>query len=211
LGGITVRGFEAMFAGFAAIYLVFLLLVPLSLAVPYVVLRMRDARSERPDPQLGLKAAMYFFFSLGIMLFLSGLTTLVVDLLVDEGRMPGGGLTEAQRISFAFMVAGLIFTLLHLGLVKSMTNDRNPAARRMFMGWRMAIHGLVILSVITALLVIYFQKEFGGPGTLKLRKSLWGVLLVWLPSWILHLVLLWVYSRPLYEPRRAESDRDWDR
>jgi hypothetical protein len=220
VGGFAVPFIRELIGAVAVIWISLLVVVPLSFAIPYAILRMRDTRSEKPDPQVGLKSAMYFFFSLGIMLFLFGLTMLVVDLIArDRPELPPGmrrdeGLNETQRVSLALMVAGLIFTLLHLGLVKAMTNDRNPASRRMFAGWRSVIHGLVILVVVTVLLVIYFQKDFGGEGTLRVRKQLWATLLVWTPSWILHLVLLWFYSRPLYEPSRTldRPDRpEWQR
>jgi hypothetical protein len=198
-----------MFAGFAAVFVGIMVFVLISFAIPYAVLRMRDARSEKPDPKLGLKAAMYYFFSLGIMLILFGLTWLVMDFLMTEQR-PVDWFTPERRVAVAFMISGLFFTIVHLALVKVMTNDRNPAARRMFAGWRMAIHGLVVISVVTGLLAIYIQKNYGDVPE-RDRKGLWGVLLVWLPSWVIHLVLLWFYSQPLYEPRRSDSGPDWDR
>jgi hypothetical protein len=206
-----VAGLEALFAGIAAVWAVILGVVLLSFAIPYAVLRIRDIRSERPDPQIGMKAAMYFFFSIGIMLFLTGLTVLVVDLIVSPDRRGQTGLTENQRTSLALMVSGVLFAIIHLVLVKAATNDRNPAARRIFAGWRMAIHGMTVISLVTALLVIYFQKDFGGEGTLRTRKTLWGMILIWVPSWVLHLVLVWFYSRPLYEPSRSPERPDWER
>jgi len=208
--------FSARFAAMVVIWVVALITTLLSFAIPYAILRIRDVRSERPDPQMGLKAAMYFFFSIGIMLFLNGLTVLVWDLLVIQPKRPllfpqMKGLDPIQRIAIAGMVSGLIFALLYLGLVKGMTNDRNPAARRMFAGWRMAFHGLVVIVVVTVLLAIYFQEDFGGERTLDTRKGLWGVLLVWGPSWILHVVLVWFYSQPLYEPRRSDDRSEWQR
>jgi hypothetical protein len=177
-----------------------------SLAVPYVVLRMRESRSASPDPQIGVKAALYFFFSFGIVLFLTGLTTFVMDLLVDK-RPPAvaQGLNDVQRASLGVMVSGFFFAVLHLGLVKAMTNDRNPTARRTFAGWRLAIHGMVVILAVTTILGILFQKDFGGAGLEDLRKQVLGVMMVWIPSWIIHLVLLGRHSRPLYEPSRLHD------
>jgi hypothetical protein len=206
------RGFEFIIGGMVSIYGMLFLGLVLSLAVPYVVLRLRDSRSEKPDPQIGIKSALYFFFSVGILLFLNGLTALVVDLLVNTpAKVPGQGLTYMQRLSLAFMTSGALFALLHLGLVKATTNDRDRAPRRIFAGWRLAIHGIVVIFTTTILLVILFQKDFGGEAMKDARKALLGTLLVWVPSWILHLVLVGVYSMPRYEPSRSSGGVDWER
>src|SRR5687768_8057995 len=52
-------------------------LMPLTLgglAVAYLALRIRDARAEPPDPQVGFKAAAYSFLTTGILLALSGVS-----------------------------------------------------------------------------------------------------------------------------------------
>jgi hypothetical protein len=174
----------------------------ISLAIPYIVLRMRDSRSGTPDPQIGIKAALYYFFSVGIILFLTGLTTLIMDILVDKKAAPGQGMNAVQRTSLGVMTSGAFFALLHLALIKGATNDRNPAARRIFAGWRLAIHGMVVVLTSTIFLGILFQKDFGGDSLKDVRRQLLGVLLVWVPSWVLHFVLVRVYSQPLYEPSR---------
>jgi hypothetical protein len=191
----------------------------LALAIPYAILRLRDTKNDKQDSQLGIKAALYFFFSVGILLFVSGLTTIVVDLLLESKALdlqprdrfappglppapvPNPGLSDGQRTGLALMVAGVVIALLHLGLVKAMTNDsRSLATRRIFAGSRFAIHGIVIVMAFTSLLIVLFQKDFGPK---DLRKALFGVLLVWIPSWALHLVLVAYYSRQLYEPTRT--------
>jgi hypothetical protein len=204
-------------------FLSFIFLLP-SFAIPYLVLRLRDSRNEKQDPQLGLKAALYFLFSVGVLLFLYGLTTLVVDLLLDRqffrprviGGVPGApaaqkGLTPMQRIALALIIAGVVVSLLHLGLVKLITDDRALPARRMFAGWRLVIHSIVIVTTFTTLMILLLLKVEGANGEkvlTELRKMMFGVLLVWIPSWVLHLVLLWFYSKPLFVPVRAVDT--WD-
>src|SRR5437588_12018229 len=101
-------------------------LLLLALAIPYAVLKVRDARGDQPDPQVGLKVGLYFFFSIGVVLLLYGLTTIVVDLLLDtkesrpavERRDPFGpaenlpekdkGPSIQQRIGWAMVVAGFV-------------------------------------------------------------------------------------------------------
>jgi hypothetical protein len=192
----------------------------LALAIPYAILRYRDAKSDRSDPQLGLKAGLYYFFSVGILLALAGLNILVVDLMVNpEGQggpaggggvlggppAPARGLTQGQRTGLAMLLSGFLFTMLHLVLVKTMTRDRiSPAPRRMFVGWRFAIIGMIMIIAFTGLLITLFQKDFGEKDA---RKTFFGTLVVWVPAWVVHLVLLAVYSRGMYEPDRL--GRDW--
>jgi hypothetical protein len=184
-----------------------------SFAVPYLILRLRDSRNDRADTQLGLKSALYFLFSMGIILFIYGLTALVVDLLLDHRVfnnpplpiVPQKGLTQMQRIGIALIVAGLVVALLHLALVKLITQDRAVAVRRMFAGWRLIIHSIVVVSAFTVLMIVLLMKDENEGvhrSLVETRKMMFGVLLVWVPSWILHLVLLAYYSRPLYEPSR---------
>jgi hypothetical protein len=60
------------------------LIVPvvlLGFAVAYVSLRIRDSRSETPDPDLGIKSAYHAFMTTGILLILTGLTISATDFL----------------------------------------------------------------------------------------------------------------------------------
>src|SRR5262245_59057089 len=58
-------------------------LVLVALAVAYLGLRIRDARAEQPDPELGIKAGYHAFLTTGILLALTGLSIAVIDLLGD--------------------------------------------------------------------------------------------------------------------------------
>jgi hypothetical protein len=198
-----------------------LILLPyllLGLAIPYAVLRLRDAQNRRPDPQLGFKVALQFFFSLSVLLVLSGLTYIVVDFVMDlnilgairPGRQPlfgqrGEFPNSAQRTGLAIILSGALFAVVHAVLFLALTRERNRGpspARRMFLGWRFAIHGVVVLFSLTGLLIILFQKE--SVPLDEMRRFFIGVLLVWVPSWFLHFVLLRV-SSPM--PERAEGVR----
>jgi hypothetical protein len=206
------------FAGFLVGFVLYgFLLLPvllLALAIPYAVLRLRD-RAEQPDPYLGLKAALYYFFSVAVLLALSGATCIAVDYLVENklaapapfaqpgvaavprpamGKPPPAEFPNAaQRTGGALIVAGVAFALLHWFMLKVMTNDRSGlATRRLFAGWRLAIHGLVVMFAATALLVLLLQKDFSTD--MDTMHTLGGVLLVWVPSWVIHLALVRHYS-----------------
>jgi len=182
----------------------------LMLAIPYAMLRLRETRG-RPDPQLGFKVAMNFFFSLAIIIVLTGLSIFVIDLIMDLDFGPqfGGRLgprpfpTDAQRTAFAFVLAGLIFILIHFVCIITLTTDpfRSPA-RRTFLGWRFAIHGVVVLFALLMLFIVLFQRRERGND--EMRKMMIGILIVWVPSWFLHFVLFRVGS-PTWKP----VERDW--
>src|SRR5262245_61349972 len=78
--------------------------VLVGLAFPYLVLSLRDTRNEERDPEIGLKSALYFMFSLSILLVLSGLTIIVVDVLED--RSTSIDFSDAQRNGFGMIVSG---------------------------------------------------------------------------------------------------------
>src|SRR5262249_46610685 len=101
---------------------------------------------------------------------------------------PGGRAASDQaiRIGAAIAVAGAAFAFLHLLLLTGTDDRRNPIARRTFTGWRFAIHGLVVLFAITACLVTLVQDK----STWRDAKGYLAILLVWFPSWLVHIVLL---------------------
>lgn len=176
----------------------------LGLAIPYIVLRLRNQQSVLFDSQIGLKTSLYFFFSLSILLIQIGLTFIAVEVLSDRVS-PLTLLTEELRTGAALVVAGVLGTGSHMLLIKGLTNDaRFPAARRLFVGWRFAINGLVVMFAVTALIVAIFQNE---SGSLRAVRSLIATLLIWLPGWGIHLVLLQLYrDQPPGLPRGPEDD-----
>jgi hypothetical protein len=199
-------------AGYALALMPFLLL---SLAIPYAVLRLRSQEGTEADTQVGLKVFFYYFFSLGVLLVLAGATILAVDAVADKSQvLPGGGafgapqravkggdFNAAQRTGASLVVTGILAALFHWVLAKAATNDRSwPAARRLFAGWRLAIHGLVLLMTATVLIHDLFQEDTN----VELVKSLLAVAAVWSFAWLADLFVLWFNSRP---PRPAQKPR----
>jgi hypothetical protein len=195
----------------------------LSFAFLYVVLRLRSAGSEPRDPHLGFKAVLHYLLSLSVFLLLSGLTMVVVDLMnaaerkASEGKNGAADRAEqplfsaTQRNGVALALSGAVFAALYWSLLRAATNDnRWPLVRRLFAGWRFAIHALVILFVSTWLMMILFREDVEKRGArLRLerpqikelqrehqeeRNLPVGFLLVWGPSWFFHLGLLWWYA-----------------
>ncbi len=211
-GGLAILG--------GLVYLVMLApLLLLALALPYAILRLQDARHRDPDPQLGFRAAQYFFFSLGILLVLTGLSNIVVDLVqqaLEPARRAGlvvpgpfGGQNQpnraefpndAQRTGAALILSGLLFAGVHFALVLLLARERRRPSptRRMFLGCRFAVHGVVVLVALTGLLIVVFQRSepMRDNVLIELRNFFIGVLFVWMPSWGVHFVLLRLASVP---------------
>jgi hypothetical protein len=174
----------------------------LALAFPYAVLYLRDSRNEDRDPEIGLKAALYFVFSLSILLVLSGLTIIIISLLLEsEPFGPNRSLSafpQEVRAGFAMMVSGFAIGLFHFVVILGFTNDRRfPATRRVFVGWRLAIHSVVVLVAFTWLVIQVFQERVSW----EELKPMFGILLVWGPSWLIHLLLMRFYGGTASLPR----------
>ncbi len=213
--------FERTALGITSI--IVLLVLPyflLALAVPYAVLKARDGRHGPADPQLGIKVGLQFFFSLSLLLVLTGLTVISVDLVMRIDRFQPADRQSfpnpAQKLALGLIISGLLFGLLHfLFLLTLTTQPFTSPVRRTFLGWRFAIHGLVVMTATTLLFVsLFFMRgDRGDMGWSETRRFTIGMLLVWLPSWFLHFVLLRVGSPPgEREPdRRWEREPDWER
>jgi hypothetical protein len=204
-----------------------LLLLPIALvavAVPYAVMRMRDVRGEHHDPQLGLKVAYHFFFSLGILLILIGLTVNVADLIIDEKpaagpqfgvpvmpvpvranpKTDGRFLTPAMRTGWALVSSGLVFAVV-FGLATQLgTNVRRfPAVRRVFVGWRLVVAGIAVVAAVTTLLVWLFMKD--QPDN-KMYEIALATLAVWAPTLAVHVFLMQRYAKAeYYVPLRSKA------
>ena len=81
--------FERVLGGIVGVLAVVMIVLPgfmLALAIPYAILRMRDARGGRPDPQLGFKVAMNYFFSLALVKPSLALPFLILPLVRGRWR-----------------------------------------------------------------------------------------------------------------------------
>lgn len=189
----------------------------LGLAIPYAVLRMRE-RGGSPDPYIGVKTTHHFFMTTGIFFMLTGFTLLAVRLMELDNRPgfrggPFGGAGDGfidhpmVRVAFAFLIVGGIFTLLH-GLLLLGTNDgRMRSVRRAFTGLRFVVSGIVVLITLTLILSTLLQPFI--PDRWSVIKPFLGVLIVWVPSWFLHMIFLLIGTpRPAPATDYGEPERD---
>jgi hypothetical protein len=203
-------------AGLAFGSVFFFGLVPfifLALAVPYMVIRLRNEGPE--DPQLGTKVGLQFFFSAAILLGLTGATIMAVDLITREQfdmaiappqpMQPGGRpmprpadrefFNTAQRTGVGMILSSILMALVHFLLALALTDRPNwMRVRRTFAGWRFVIHGVVVAFAGTMLIITILQKDAFEPPGFRVIKALFAVLLLWVPCWLINLVLLKVYS-----------------
>jgi hypothetical protein len=203
--------------------LLFLLpVIAFCLGFPYVALRVRDSREPKKDPELGIKSAYYMLMSASIILAVVGLTISALDLMdgaFEKGDNKGGKEAKrnaiafvfgeakkdekegflnnpVQRIALSLVVSGLLFSLTFMILLRAGTNDSTfPAARRSFLGARLGIFGTVVLIAVTALIVLFFQKDVK---VMAPYEVLTAILLIWLPGFILHIVLMRLQSSKPY-------------
>jgi hypothetical protein len=118
---------------------------------------------------------------------------------------PPWQLSAAQRIALGLAVAGLVLGGFHLLLIHLATNARRfPAARRVFLGARLAAHSLVVMGAFTALVVQLVDIDNAPRPSLRPELS---ILMVWVPSWIVHLVLLSNASRKAPTGMRSAPPR----
>lgn len=203
-------------------------LIPLALlglAIPYVVLRLRS--DVQHHPQLGMKAGLQYFFSLAIIFILVGATVIVVDLMVREDKQvpaqnannPFGPpqvarpddetLNESQRVGLGMIISGTLIAFVHFLMALNLTlGATGHRVRQTFLGWRFAIHGLVVFFSLTILIILCLQPKAFEEPLYRGIKSLLAVLVIWVPSWMIHYVLLRTSSEePLdRKPSREEDD-----
>ena len=219
-------------------YFAFAALVPLvlgGLVVSYLSLRLRDARADQPDPELGLKSAYHAFLTAGILLALTGLSISIIDFLGDAfedappvqpqpqfnpGRFPQpqpmprpraddpfGSMS--QRVAWPLVISGVLFSLVALLLVKLGTNDPNyPSVRRTFGGVRLVIAGFTVMAAATLIIELLFQKDLA---TTRPYAFGVGLLAVWFPTAAVQVFLLRRdMGLPYYVPPKPKKKRKWE-
>lgn len=166
----------------------------LSTVLPYALLRYRPGTSGH-DHQLGLKVVLHLFKSMSIVILLVGLTLIAMDVLSTDGHPTLGKWGQGMSVASAGLM--LIYILcLFFG-----TNNRHAnSVARLYAGWRFLLCNIVVMVSLVSITVLYFDDLPTKPALkeewLTWRKSFWAVLIVWTPAWLVHLVWVWLLSRP---------------
>lgn len=221
-------------------YFAFVILVPLALGglvVAYLSLRIRDARADQPDPELGIKSAYHAFLTAGILLALTGLSISVIDLLGDAFEGPQANVqpqpqfnprfpqpqpqpmpraraddpfgSMSQRVAWPLVISGVLFSLVALLLVKLGTNDpRYPSVRRTFGGVRLVVSGFTVMAAATLIIELLFQKDM--PSTRPYAFGV-GLLAIWFPASAVQVFLLKRdIGLPYYVPPKPKAKKKWE-
>ena len=125
----------------------------------YLVSRWRVYREQTPpDPQLGLKVALYFFRLVGLEVGLLGAALALWALLLGGDEEASGVL----RAGIGLLLPGALVYVAH-ALVVPRTNDAEaPTVGRMFIGAAMVLNGLVATGSLVGTSVLALQKASPG-------------------------------------------------
>jgi hypothetical protein len=198
--------------GIAAVMLIGVSLMPvilLALAVPYAVVRLKA--EAPPDSQLGVKVVVHFFFSAAILLMIAGVTMFAVDWMARDslpnedtdnvlGRTTLASITAkslnmTQRIGLGMILGGAIGAGVHALILFFCSDLHRQRIRRTFIGWRFAIHGVVLMFTVTLMIILFLQPEPLRPPVALPLRVVTATHLVWGSSWLLHLALLFDAAR----------------
>ncbi len=167
------------------------------LTVPYIVLRLRDSRQARHDPQLGIKVALHFLLTVGILIGALGATIVLTEIIGTSEDLGETGM----RFGAAFLIAGMILSGLYIWIILVRTNDRRwPSARRTFAGIRFIIEGLVFAAGVCGVLVMILSKD----ESMRSEGSPYiAMMIIWGIAWVVELVVL---MRSLRQPETPGLD-----
>lgn len=141
----------------------------------YPLARWKANREQVDDPQLGLKVALSYFALLAFQLVLLA-AVIIIFTVFSKG---GSGKGAAYRAGFGLLIpaAGVLFA--HLRLLKRTNQDRFAGVRRLFMGYNLAVTGLVgFLALLFAFQMFFKRGSAGDEG----RLAIAGVL-VYVGAW----------------------------
>lgn len=210
----------------------------------YAILRWRDGKQQRRDPQLGVKFGLHVLLTVSVLVLVSGASMVAADqfrkIAEDEnmsspndryeydefsGRPRRSSssisssaenkfLTPATRAGFAMMLAGVLLGGGEWYLIFSRTNDLKwPSTRRAFIGARTILHGLIVTGALTGLLIAAFMEKDPMSTsesiiTRQVMYALLGTLAVWSLSLVVHMSLLFAYTRQPDVPGENYRCRD---
>jgi hypothetical protein len=207
-------------------------LLILVMGLAYALLRYRDAHNPVKDPHIGIKTALHYFLTTSVFMVLIGASFVAHDVMTKGAKKAIREANQAKpvkaeeddefmtrqvRSGLAMATTGGAFALLNFVLLLISTNDlRWPMARRVFVGYRFAIHSLVVILIVSFLINLLFENPYPKGADDKQKESIdrdqhlkymeWlSFLVVWGPSWILHLILLRLYSAQAVTPAASGS------
>ena len=167
---------SALLGSFSFMLFYVYFVIPLA-PIVYIFIKWRSYRDNSPpDPQLGMKAVLYYFKTLAYHAVVASLAILFYGVLEDK--------SDAIRVGLGiFISCGIIYTV-HYIIIPKLTNTREfPLTARIYTGFNLIIVGLVgmISFVITVILLI--DKGLKG-GELPLT-----IFVVYAVAWVVQTLL----------------------
>lgn len=169
----------------------------LTLVLSYVHLRRLDEPSKA-DPQLALKVLLQFCFSVCLLVFLAGLTAVVRGAMEEYLWGRGTGESTYEVGGYLGLAGAVLATMYYCSLHFGTNHRLFPAAGRVYTFWRFAFHNFVLIAAVSLLAVTLSEpvpnRRSPYHDYLARQWTFLAALVVWGPSWLIHLWLVWKHS-----------------
>src|SRR5262249_29231742 len=124
----------------------------------YPLARWKANREQVSDPQLGLKVALHYFALLAFQLVLLAVVIIIFTLFSKTGASKG----SAYRAGFGLVIPAAGILAAHLTLLKRTNEAQFPGVRRLFLGYNLAVTGLVGFAALLFAFQVFFAKGTAG-------------------------------------------------
>lgn len=163
-----------MFGGMFLLMLGAYSIVPLFPFV-YLLLRWRHAREgAAPDPQLGLKVAVYYFMTVGLHVMLLALAMGFYGLIIDRSS------ESLMRGAAGLLIGGGVVFGIHRAILSRVVEPaRRANVARVFVGLNVVLCGLIGMGALVAVSVMLLQEHVPE----EAFKVAAGVMVVYLGAW----------------------------
>jgi hypothetical protein len=142
----------------------------------YPLARWKTHRAGQEDPQLGIKVLLDYFALIAFQLALIAAMILIFTLVMKSTADRGDG----YRVGFALAIPAGSVLAAHLVLLKRTNQDQYPIVRRLFLGYNLAVTGLIGFVMLVFAFQVFFRKGSAGDAG---RLMIAGVL-VYVGAWV---------------------------
>lgn len=120
----------------------------------YLLLRWRQSREgATPDPQLGLKVAVYYFMTVGLHVMLLAVAMGLYGLIIDRSS------ESLMRGAIGLLLGGGVVYGIHRAiLVRVVDASRRANVARVFAGLNVVVCGLIGMGALVVTSVLLLQE-----------------------------------------------------
>lgn len=180
---------SALVGSFSFLIFYVYFVVPLA-PIVYIFIKWRSYRDNSPpDPQLGMKAVLYYFKTLAYHAVIASLAILFYGVLRNESNAIEVGLG-------IFISCGLIY-IVHYIIIPRLTNTREfPLTARIYTGFNLIIVGLV--GMISFVIIVTLLIDKG----LKKGELPLAIFIVYAIAWVVQTLL---FCKPSLFKRKTSA------